>query len=137
MTEERGLHVNQNEACGLVGVGNDQVKADDRFVSLYEAEYGALLRATYLLSLDRHLQRTQRRKRLRALERWSRLRDHDWAAGWVMTTALNYVRRAKRFRELQHRLQSSPLSISMKGKTYGVESVPCPGAKGKWSSFIM
>lgn len=69
MTEERGLHVNQNEACGLVGVGNDQVKADDRFVSLYEAEYGALLRATYLLSLDRHLQRTQRRKRLRA--HWS------------------------------------------------------------------
>lgn len=31
------------------------MKVDDRFVSLYQAEYGAILRATYLLCLDRPL----------------------------------------------------------------------------------
>lgn len=32
----------------------------------------------------------------RALMRWRRLRRHDWAGGWVMTTALNLCRRRAR-----------------------------------------
>lgn len=77
------------------------MKVDDRFVSLYQAEYGAILRATYLLCLDRPLAEDATQEAFaRALERWSRLKSHDWAAGWVMTIALNYARRAKRSREL-------------------------------------
>lgn len=32
----------------------------------------------------------------RAFVRWRRLRRHDWAGGWVMTTALNLCRRRGR-----------------------------------------
>lgn len=77
------------------------MKVDDRFVSLYQAEYGAILRATYLLCRDRGLAEDATQEAFaRAFERWSRLQHHDWVAGWIMTTALNYVRRAKRSREL-------------------------------------
>lgn len=77
------------------------MKVDDRFVSLYQAEYGAILRATYLLCRDRGLAEDATQEAFaRALERWSRLQHHDWVAGWIMTTALNCVRRAKRFSEL-------------------------------------
>jgi len=34
----------------------------------------------------------------RALSRWRRLRGEPWAAGWVMTTALNVARRSLRRR---------------------------------------
>lgn len=34
----------------------------------------------------------------RAFTRWSRLRRHEWAGGWVMTTALNLCKRGLRQR---------------------------------------
>src|ERR671919_121849 len=34
----------------------------------------------------------------RALERWSSMAEQPWVVGWVMTTALNLVRRAHRRR---------------------------------------
>lgn len=68
------------------------MKVDDRFVSLYQAEYGVILRATYLLCLDRALAEDATQEAFaRALERWSRLQHHYWAAGWVMTTSRNYA----------------------------------------------
>lgn len=33
---------------------------------------------------------------MRALERWSRLSREDWASGWVVTTAMNHARKARR-----------------------------------------
>lgn len=36
----------------------------------------------------------------RAFARWSRLRRHEWAGGWVMTTALNLCKRSLRQRPI-------------------------------------
>src|SRR5206468_10629294 len=41
----------------------------------------------------------------RALERWRRLRDRPWVAGWVTTTALNSARRSLRRRGTEMQAQ--------------------------------
>jgi len=56
-------------------------------------------RAAFALCGDRELAQDAAQEAFaRALARWGRLRDEPWAAGWVMTTALNVTRRALRRR---------------------------------------
>jgi RNA polymerase sigma-70 factor, ECF subfamily len=71
------------------------------FESLYEEEYQAVYRATYLLCRDPTLAADATQEAfVRALERWPRLRDKTWAGGWVVSTALNFVRRSLRRRRV-------------------------------------
>jgi RNA polymerase sigma factor (sigma-70 family) len=56
-------------------------------------------RAAFALCGDRELAMDATQEAFaRALSRWHRLRGEQWAAGWVMTTALNVARRSLRRR---------------------------------------
>ena len=65
------------------------------FESFYRLEYPRVYRAVYLATSDGDaaFDATQEAFK-RAYARWWRLSRHDWAGGWVMTTALNAARRA-------------------------------------------
>ncbi|MBI4259394.1 MAG: sigma-70 family RNA polymerase sigma factor [Actinobacteria bacterium] len=75
------------------------MRVDPAFQELYREEFPAVFRAAHALCGDRALAEDAAQEAFaRALERWSRLRDRPWAAGWVVTTALNVARRALRRR---------------------------------------
>jgi RNA polymerase sigma-70 factor (sigma-E family) len=75
------------------------VRSDEGFEELYRAEFAAVFRSAYALCGDRGLAEDAAQEAFaRALARWRRLQDRPWAAGWVVTTALNVVRRALRRR---------------------------------------
>ena len=58
-----------------------------------------MYRAAYALCGDREQAMDATQEAFaRALSRWRRLRGERWAAGWVMTTALNVARRSLRRR---------------------------------------
>ena len=53
-----------------------------------------MYKAALMLCGDRHVAEDATQEALaRALERWDRIGGEPWALGWVMTTALNLVRR--------------------------------------------
>jgi RNA polymerase sigma-70 factor (ECF subfamily) len=75
------------------------VSVDPRFQELYEREYEPVFRATYLLCGDRRAAEDSTQEAFaRCLERWGRLKDQPWVAGWVTSTALNHARKALRRR---------------------------------------
>lgn len=80
------------EAELLVGV-----RAVDAFEEFYRREFPLVYRASFLASgeRDRALDATQEAFG-RAFARWRRLSKASWAGGWVMTTALNLVRKPER-----------------------------------------
>lgn len=69
------------------------------FEAFYAAQYQRVFKAIYLSSGDRDLAHdlTQDAFKL-AFARWHRLSRHEWAGGWVMTTALNLLRKQRRGR---------------------------------------
>ncbi len=70
---------------------------DPGFHDLYEREFAAVFRAALLLCGDRAAAEDATQEAFaRALVRWRRLDGQPWAAGWVMTTAMNLARRAMR-----------------------------------------
>jgi len=82
------------------------MKIDPRFEELYRREHGAVFRAVYALCRDRSAAEEATQEAFaRALERWRRLRDRPWVAGWVTVTALNAARRA---------LRRSPVAMAAK-----------------------
>ena len=66
------------------------------FEDFYEAQFQRVFKAIYLTSGDRELAQdvTQEAFKL-AFARWRRLSRHEWAGGWVMTTALNLMRKER------------------------------------------
>lgn len=77
------------------------VKVDPRFVELYESEHDRVFQITLVLCRDRGLAEDATQEAFaRALERWPRLSERSWVAGWVTSTALNVARRALRRRPL-------------------------------------
>jgi RNA polymerase sigma-70 factor (ECF subfamily) len=75
------------------------MRIDPSFEQMYRAEYGSVFRAVYLLCGDQAMAEDATQEAFaRALERWRRLEGRSWAAGWVVTTALNISRRALRRR---------------------------------------
>ncbi|MDQ3952099.1 MAG: sigma-70 family RNA polymerase sigma factor [Actinomycetota bacterium] len=76
-------------------VSEDLVTSD--FAEFYEREYASVYRAAYALAGQREvaLDATQEAFK-RAFVRWRRLAREGWAAGWVMTTALNLCRKEAR-----------------------------------------
>jgi RNA polymerase sigma factor (sigma-70 family) len=67
------------------------------FESFYAAEFQRVYKAIYLTCGDREIAQdvTQEAFKL-AFVRWRRLRDEPWAGGWVMTTALNLMRKDRK-----------------------------------------
>ena len=65
------------------------------FESFYRLQYPQVYRAVYLTTSDPDaaFDATQEAFK-RAYARWWRLSRHEWAGGWVMTTALNVSKRA-------------------------------------------
>jgi RNA polymerase sigma-70 factor, ECF subfamily len=84
------------------------------FEDFYRMEFPRVYRAAWVSARDEHdaLDATQEAFG-RAFARWSRLRRRDWAAGWVITTALNLVkRRAPRQSPVVDRRSHEPPSAS-------------------------
>ena len=64
------------------------------FESFYQSEYQQVVRAVGLATGRADVAEDAAQDAFeRAYARWSRLEKHDWAGGWVMTTALNQARR--------------------------------------------
>jgi RNA polymerase sigma factor (sigma-70 family) len=75
------------------------VTADSRFVELYETTFPTVYRAAFLLCRNRSIAEDATQEAFaKAFERWGRIGGEPWVGGWVMTTALNQVRRAYRWR---------------------------------------
>jgi len=75
------------------------VRVDQRFQELYRAEFRAVYRAVVLACGDLAVAEDATQEAFaRALERWGRLQDRPWVAGWVATTAMNVARRSLRRR---------------------------------------
>lgn len=67
------------------------------FEAFYAAQYQRVFKAIYLSSGDRDLAHDITQEAFqRAFARWRRLSRHEWAGGWVMTTALNLLRKERR-----------------------------------------
>ncbi|MGH2734558.1 MAG: RNA polymerase sigma factor [Actinomycetota bacterium] len=67
------------------------------FDAFCRREYEGVFRASYALAGDRQLAEDATQEAFgRAFARWARLSSEAWAAGWVMTTALNVCRRHHR-----------------------------------------
>lgn len=67
------------------------------FETFYRNQYPQVYRAAYLATSDPDaaFDATQEAFK-RAYARWRRLRRHEWAGGWVMTTTLNLCKRTGR-----------------------------------------
>jgi RNA polymerase sigma factor (sigma-70 family) len=67
------------------------------FESFYAAEFHRVYKAIYLTCGDSEAAQdlTQDAFKL-AFVRWRRLRDEPWVGGWVMTTALNLMRKDRK-----------------------------------------
>lgn len=77
------------------------MRADDGFQGFYRAEFAKVFRAALVICKDLDTAEDATQEAFaRALERWRRLRVEPWAAGWVITTAMNLARRGMRRRSL-------------------------------------
>lgn len=75
------------------------MKADPAFRQMYESEFARVFRTVFLLCKDRATAEDATQEAfIRALERWARLKDEPWVAGWVTSTAVNMVKRSLRRR---------------------------------------
>lgn len=67
------------------------------FEEFYGSEYPSVFRTVSFAMGDSEGARDATQEAFRrAFVRWRRLSRHDWAGGWVMTTALNVARRMRR-----------------------------------------
>jgi RNA polymerase sigma-70 factor, ECF subfamily len=79
------------------------------FEGFYRAQYPQVYRATFLATSDREaaFDATQEAFK-KAFARWRRLERHDWAGGWVMTTALNLCKKHGRRKGREVASDSAP-----------------------------
>ena len=86
------------------------------FAELYKTEHDRVFQVAYALAGDAAIAEDATQEAfVRALERWDRLRDQPWAAGWVTTTAVNLARRMLRRRRWTFRPGSSVIEPAADG----------------------
>ena len=96
-------------SLGSVRVRETASGPADTFARFYEETYQRVTRVVYGISGDMDLaQDCSQEAFARALDRWTRLEGQSWAAGWVMTTAMNLVRREHRRRPRRMELMDVP-----------------------------
>jgi len=103
------------------------VRIDDSFAELYRTEFEAVYRAVFVMCGDPSVAEEATQEAFaRALERWRRLADRPWVAGWVTTTAMNVARRTLRRRrpELPGRAETSDVDAADLDLWRGVRSLP-------------
>jgi RNA polymerase sigma-70 factor (ECF subfamily) len=77
-------------------VGRKGVTPHPGFAEFYEEGFAKVYRAAFVLSNDREVAEEATQEAFaRVLERWNRIGQEPWAIGWVMTTALNLIRRTR------------------------------------------
>jgi RNA polymerase sigma-70 factor, ECF subfamily len=78
-----------------LSIGVSPVSLD--FEDFYRAEFPRVYRASWLFArdVDNALDATQEAFG-RAYSRWTRLQKEEWAAGWVISTAVNVLKRRRR-----------------------------------------
>ena len=75
------------------------MKVGSDFEGLYRREQAIVFRSVLALCGDRAVAEDATQEAFaRALERWRRLGDRPWVAGWIAVTAMNAARRAMRRR---------------------------------------
>jgi RNA polymerase sigma-70 factor (ECF subfamily) len=82
------------------------------FEEFYGSEYSSVYKAVSFAMGDSDEARDATQEAFRrAFVRWRRLSRHDWAGGWVMTTALNVGRRMRRndAREMPTHIPDDPV----------------------------
>lgn len=85
------------------------------FETFYAAEFQRVYKAIYLTSGSRDVAQDVSQEAFGiAFVRWRRLSDKSWAGGWVMTTALNLLRK-ERSRPVATELQPETLSAVSDG----------------------
>lgn len=73
------------------------IGAELSFEDFYEREHDRVFRAVMAFCGDREVAKDATQEGFaRAYGRWRRLRNKNWATGWVMTTAMNHSRRTLR-----------------------------------------
>jgi RNA polymerase sigma-70 factor, ECF subfamily len=88
------------------------MSADADFASFFEAEYENIYRVVCAVTRDQlAAEEATQAAFVRCLERWRRLRNQPWRAGWVATTALNLARRALRRRQLRNTVTQEHASL--------------------------
>ena len=89
------------------------------FAQLYQAEHGKVFRVTWAFCGDRGIAEDATQEAfVRALERWSRLREQPWVAGWIISTALNVARRLQR-RRWSHWIEGAPVRMGHEADAAG------------------
>src|SRR5918994_7541042 len=82
---------------------------DRDFEDFCRAEYGSVYRASFAFSGSRDIALDCTQEAFsRAFARWRRLSKHEWAGGWVMTTALNLAKRALRAKPIPQSPSTDP-----------------------------
>jgi RNA polymerase sigma-70 factor (ECF subfamily) len=75
----------------------DVVDIAVEFSAFYRTHFGRVYRAAWMVSGDEAAADEATQEAFsRAFARWRRLREHDWAIGWVITTALNVAKKQSR-----------------------------------------
>lgn len=101
---------------GKMNSGIQALSRDQSFETFYRAEFSRVFAAVCAMSGARDMAMDSAQEAFtRAYARWGRLSGEPWAAGWVMTTALNQLRRQlkRSQREQRHatvarRMESDP-----------------------------
>lgn len=99
---------------------------DPEFQRLYETEFVKAFRAALVVCGNRSVAEEAAQEAFaRALERWNRLRDQPWAAGWVIRTAMNHARRSMRRRPLARADVTSSADLDARLDLWeGIRSLP-------------
>ena len=72
------------------------------FSDFYRTHFGRVYRAAWVVAGNNAVADEATQEAFsRAFARWRRLRDHDWAIGWVITTALNVAKKQSRIADRQ------------------------------------
>lgn len=98
------------------------------FEDFYRTQYPQVYRAAFLATSDRDLAFDATQEAFKkAYSRWRRLQRHDWAGGWVMTTALNLCKRMGARRALE---RAGDVSAGTFSRGPGPERVDVSNALG-------
>jgi RNA polymerase sigma-70 factor (ECF subfamily) len=97
------------------------------FEDFFRAEHARVYRAVLLATGSKEASEDAVQEAFeRAYMRWRRLSKHEWAGGWVMTTALNWAKRSLRHRSVDppEKAVGSPAGPERSDVTAALKDLP-------------